>query len=57
MATRLCGSGSDDLNRYAPHRHICLNAWLIKSCTIRRYGLVVVGMVLLQEVCHCVGKL
>jgi hypothetical protein len=36
-----------------PHRLTCLSAWLIGSGTIRRYGLVGVGVALLKEVCHC----
>jgi hypothetical protein len=32
-------------------------AWPIGSGTIRRCGLVAVGVVLLEEVCHCGGEL
>ena len=38
------------LNRYGPHRFICL---AMMSGTIRRHGIVGVGVVLLEEVCHC----
>jgi hypothetical protein len=34
-----------------------LNACPIGSGTIRRYGLVEVGVALLEEVCHCGGRL
>jgi hypothetical protein len=47
------GSG---LNRYDPYRLMCLNACPIESGTIRRCGVVEVGMAL-EEVCHCGGKL
>jgi hypothetical protein len=30
-----------------------LNMLSPRNCTIRRYGLVGVGMALLEEVCHC----
>jgi hypothetical protein len=30
-----------------------LNAWPIESSTVRRCGLVGVGVALLEEVCHC----
>ena len=36
---------------------MCLNVWLIGSVTIRRCGLVGLGVVLLEEVCHCGGRL
>jgi hypothetical protein len=45
------------LNRFGPHGFICLNAWPIGSGTIRRKVLVRVGVVLLEEVCHCWGRL
>jgi hypothetical protein len=32
---------------------MCLNTWPTGSGTIRRYGLVGVGVVLLEDVCHC----
>ena len=35
------------LNRNGPHRLVCLNAWLIESGTIRRHGLVGIGVALL----------
>jgi hypothetical protein len=38
-----------------PHRFMCLNVWLLGSGTIRRCGLVGVGVALLEEVCHCRG--
>lgn len=40
------------ISRCFPHRYICLNAWIIESHTARRYGIVVVGVVLLEEECH-----
>jgi hypothetical protein len=43
------------LNRYGPHRFMCWDAWPISFGTIRRYGLVGVGMALLEKVCHCGG--
>ena len=42
------------LNGYGPHRLICLNAWPIRSGTIRRCGLVGVD-VALEKLCHCGG--
>ena len=44
---RSCGG----LNRYGFHRFMCLNAWPIRSGTIRKCGLVGVGVALLEEVC------
>jgi hypothetical protein len=41
------------LNRYGPHRLLYLDAWPIGSGTIRRCGLVGVGVTLFDEVCHC----
>jgi hypothetical protein len=41
------------LNRNGPHRRMCLNAWPLGNGTIRRGGLVRVGMALLEAVCHC----
>ena len=38
-----CGS----LNRYGPHKLLCLKAWLIGSGTVRRCSLVGVGVALL----------
>ena len=38
-----------------PHRLLCLNAWLVGSCTTRRYSLVGVGVALLEEVRHYWG--
>jgi len=37
----------------APHRLMCLNALLIGSSAVRRCGLVGVGVILLEEECHC----
>jgi hypothetical protein len=45
----MCGG----LNKYGPHRLMCLNAWLIWSGTIRTCDLVGVGVALLEKVCHC----
>jgi hypothetical protein len=39
---------SGGFNRNGPRRPMCLNAWLIESGTIRRYGLVAVDVALLQ---------
>jgi hypothetical protein len=47
----------DDLNMYGPHVHIHLNAWPIGSSTIRKCGLVEVGVTLLEEVCYSEGQL
>jgi hypothetical protein len=52
MATNLWGIECDGLNRFGPHRFMGLNACPIGSGTIRRCGLVSVGMALLEEVCH-----
>lgn len=56
----LCGV----LNKYGPHRIICLNSWPVGSGTIRRIGLVGVDLTLLEEdvalldeVYHCGGGL
>ena len=40
------------LNRCDPHGLMCLNAWLMYSSTIRKYGLVGIGVALLEKVCH-----
>ena len=45
----MCGG----LNRFGSHRFMCLNAWPIGSGTIRRCGLVGVGVALMEKVCHC----
>ena len=45
------------LNRHDPHKLMCSNAWLVGSGTIRRCGLVGVGVPLLEEICHCGGRL
>ena len=57
VLSRTCidSSSYGDLNRYDPHRCMCLSAWPIKSGSIRRCGLVGVGVVLLEEGCHCGG--
>ena len=44
------------LNRYGPHRLICLNAWPIGSGAVRRCDLVGKAMALMMEVCHCGGR-
>ena len=46
----------DGLNRKGPQRLLCLNAWPIGSDTVSQYKLVVVGVALLEEVCHCGGR-
>jgi hypothetical protein len=38
------GSNCDDLNRYNPHRLMCLNAWPIGSGNVSRCGLVSVDV-------------
>ena len=45
------------LNKNGAHRLMCFNVWPIGGGTIRRYGLVGVGVALLEEVCHCGGGL
>lgn len=50
-------SGCCDLNRYDPHRHMCLNAWPMGTGTIRCCSLVGVDVFLLEEVCHCTSGL
>jgi hypothetical protein len=45
------------LNRYGPYRLMCLNAYPIGTNTFRRCGLVVMGVVFLEEVCHCGNSL
>ena len=42
---------------FGPHRLKCLNAWSIGSCTIRRCGCGGIGVALVEEVCHCGGRL
>ena len=44
------------LNKYGHHRLMCLNAWPIESGTIRRYGLVEVGVALLKYMWLCWKK-
>jgi hypothetical protein len=44
------------LKRNAPHRLMCLNAWPIRNGTIRKCGLVGVGVAWLEEVWHCVKQ-
>ena len=44
----MCGG----LNRFGSHRFMCLNVWPLGDSTIRRCGLVGVG-VALEEVSHC----
>ena len=41
------------LNRFGPHRLMCLNAWPIKSDTNRGCGLIGEGVALEEKVCHC----
>jgi hypothetical protein len=47
---------SDDtctgLNMFGPHRLMCVNVWPTGSGTIRRWGLVEVGVAILEELCH-----
>jgi hypothetical protein len=44
------------LNRYGPHRFTGLNGWPIESDTIRRYGLIGIDVMLLEEVYHYGGR-
>ena len=44
------------LNRFGPHRLMCLNAWPIGSGTIRLVPFLY-HMVLLEDVCHCRERL
>jgi hypothetical protein len=46
-----------DLSRNSLYRLMCFNAWPIGNGTIRRSGLVGVGVALLKKVCHCWGRL
>jgi hypothetical protein len=39
----------------APLRLMCLHAWPIGIGTIRRSGLVKLGVVSLEKMCHCAG--
>ena len=39
------------LNRYGSLRLMCLNAWPIRSGTIRRCGLIEVGVPYLEQMC------
>ena len=42
------------MNRNGPIDSLmCLNVWPIESHSIRRCGLVRVGVALLEKVCHC----
>jgi hypothetical protein len=53
-------SGDNDcgaLNRYGPHRLMCLNAWPMGSGTIKMCGLLEVGVALLKGMCHCGERL
>jgi hypothetical protein len=59
-AISLCQDAIADcggLNRYGPYSLICLYTWSIRTGTVGRCGLVGVGMVLLEEVCHYGGGL
>jgi hypothetical protein len=40
----------------APHRLMCLNSWPIGNSTFWRCGLVEGDVALLEEVCHCGGR-
>ena len=46
-----------DLNRFGPHRFMSLSTWPRGSGTIRRCGLIGVGVALLEEVHHYAGGL
>lgn len=45
------------LKRYVPHRLRCFNAWPIGDGTLWECGIVEADAVLLEEGCHCGGKL
>jgi len=45
--------GCRGLNRFGSHRLMCLNAWPSGNGTIRRHGLVGVGVALLEWVWPC----
>ena len=45
----MCGG----LSKNDPHRLMCLNIWPIGNSTIRKCGLVRVGVALLEEICYC----
>ena len=45
------------LNRFGPHRLVCLSGWPIGNGTTKRYDLVRVDVALLKEVCHSGGGL
>ena len=46
-----------DLDENGPHRVTCLNAWTKGNGSIRKCGLVEVGVTLLEEVCYSEGQL
>jgi hypothetical protein len=46
-----------DLKSCSSYIFMCLNSWPIESGTIRRYGLVGVGVALLEKACHCGGRI
>jgi len=50
-------SGCSGLNRNDTHKVMCVNVWPIGKDTIRRHDLIWVGVALLEEVCHCEGRL
>jgi len=45
------------LNRNGSHSLMCLNAWLIGGETIRRCGLIEIGVAFWEEMCHRGGGL
>lgn len=46
-----------DMRQTENNSNFLLNAWHIESSTIKRCGLVGVGVALWKEVCHCGGGL
>ena len=60
MCSVMCGNlleHCSGLSRNDFHRFMCLNTWPIQCEAVRSYGLVRVGVVLLEEVCHCRHRL
>ena len=49
MSLFTCGA----LSRNGQHRLIYLNVWPIGNHIFRRYGLLEIGVVFLEKVCHC----
>jgi hypothetical protein len=45
------------LNSFGSHKLLNLNAWPLRSGTVRRCGYARVGVAMLEEVCHCGSRL